>query len=342
MKKNTLIQLTGALFLLCFIFASDAVRAGTQRTVYLPVTFNNDVKCPGYYDDFSNPDSGWLISEDETAKWEYLDGEYRILSKDDYYEFYYATPPTCDRRNYSLEVDMRWVGEPGLSYGILFGIVGDLDQYYIFDVNTEYQDFGLWYFDGNDYVSILPFTVSEYINYGNAPNHLKVTKNNSQISLGINGFSVGIWTDNYISGKTYTAIISSPYDGSPASDARFDNFSITSSNSEPPIDIPEILIDGFNPSSYPNLDYVTLRSDAPSTVDLTGWWLKIENQSGRYYFPTGFTIGAGQAVNIRSGEGTDTLTDLYMGLPYSLWTVSNNCAYLRNDSGELADKLCVD
>jgi competence protein ComEC len=106
--------------------------------------------------------------------------------------------------------------------------------------------------------------------------------------------------------------------------------------------MPEILFNGFNPSSYPILDYVTLRSYVSSPVDFTGWWLKVENQSGRFSFPPGFTLGPGQSVNIHSGVGTNNPGDLYMGLPSSLWFVSNNCAYLRCSSGELVDHHCVE
>ena len=38
---------------------------------------------------------------------------------------------------------------------------------------------------------------------------------------------------------------------------------------------------------------------------------------------------------------TNSTTKLYIGLPYSLWTKSNNCAYLRDNNGYLEDKLCV-
>ena len=112
----------------------------------------------------------------------------------------------------------------------------------------------------------------------------------------------------------------------------------TSKTAEPPR---QVAITGFHPSYDPQSDYVTLKNMTGSTIDMTGWWLKAENQSGRYDFPSGFMLGSGQSVNVRSGVGTDSATNLYIGAPFSLWTVANNCAYLRDLNGTLQDKQCV-
>jgi len=104
---------------------------------------------------------------------------------------------------------------------------------------------------------------------------------------------------------------------------------------------PRVAITGFHPSQNPQDDYVMLKNTTAGTIDMTGWWMKAENQSGRYDFPSGTMLGAGQTVNVRSGVGTNSTTNLYMGLPFSLWTVSNNCAYLRDNNGDLEDKQCV-
>ncbi|MGW8226780.1 MAG: lamin tail domain-containing protein [Anaerolineales bacterium] len=104
---------------------------------------------------------------------------------------------------------------------------------------------------------------------------------------------------------------------------------------------PSVVITGFQASHDPEEDYVQLKNITSSTIDMTGWWMKAENQSNRYNFPSNFKLGAGQIVNVRSGVGTNSATNLYIGLPYSLWTVAGNCAYLRNQDGILEDKECV-
>ena len=104
---------------------------------------------------------------------------------------------------------------------------------------------------------------------------------------------------------------------------------------------PRVSITGFHPSQDPQDDYLILQNITSSQIDLTGWWMKGESESGRYDFPSGFKLNANQTVYVYSGVGTDTTTKLYIGLPKSLWTISNNCAYLRDNNGYLEDKLCV-
>ncbi len=118
-------------------------------------------------------------------------------------------------------------------------------------------------------------------------------------------------------------------------------FNAASSPTPSPTPTPTIIIAGFNPSTTPENDYVQLKNTTSGTIDMTGWWMKGESESGRYDFPSGFNLGAGSTVNVRSGFGTNTASDLYIGLPYSLWTKADNCAYLRNSSGDLVDKQCV-
>ncbi|MCK4826766.1 hypothetical protein KA005_64120, partial [bacterium] len=121
MKKITIFLISIVLLIIVIIVIRGNANALDQLTVYLPVTFRKF--CLDIFDDFSSPSTGWYTSENETGKMEYLDGEYRILIIDALNDFYHAGPHTCARENYTVEVDARWVGEPGGSYGILFGII---------------------------------------------------------------------------------------------------------------------------------------------------------------------------------------------------------------------------
>ena len=118
-------------------------------------------------------------------------------------------------------------------------------------------------------------------------------------------------------------------------------YNAASSPTPSPTPEPSIEIAGFNPSNTPESDYVQLKNVTSNTIDMTGWWMKAETESGRYDFPVGYKLGSFKSVNVRSGFGVDTSSDLYIGLPYSLWTVSGNCAYLRYKDGTLLDKSCV-
>ncbi len=105
--------------------------------------------------------------------------------------------------------------------------------------------------------------------------------------------------------------------------------------------VPPVYISDFNSSLNPENDFLVIRNNTSSTIDMTGWWMKAESESGRYDIPAGFKLGALNSVLVISGIGIDTSAELYIGLPYSLWTVSGNCAYLRYKDGTLLDKACV-
>jgi hypothetical protein len=209
------------------VVIEDLALKPTQARTYLPCVFRD--YCADFFDDFSDPSSGWFIGEDPFVRSEYLNGEYRVLSKSDQYYYVYGAP-TCDRENYVVEVEARWAGTPGESYGIVFGITGDYDQYYDFEINTDYREYGLWRFDGNDWHTIVPITFSWAINGGTATNRLKVTRIGDQIRLEVNGVPLGTWIDGNITGISGVGIASSPYEGEPVSDARFDNFSVIKLN----------------------------------------------------------------------------------------------------------------
>jgi len=192
--------------------------------LFLPLVLKN--YCPDFFDDFSNPASGWWVGEDSYVRAEYLSGEYRVLSKQAGY-FYLFDAPTCNRENYVVELDARWSGTPGSSYGIIFGITSGFNQYYLFDMNTDYRQFRLYRRDPTGFTLIVPPTPSSAINGGTASNHMKATRNGSSITLEVNGTVLGTWSDSAISGLTGAGLVSSPYSNNPISDARFDNFRVT-------------------------------------------------------------------------------------------------------------------
>ena len=192
--------------------------------VFLPLCTRN--YCPDFSDDFSNPASGWEVGDDAYARAEYLNGEYRILTKRSGYTYLFRAP-TCNRQNYIVEADARWAGTPGVGYSLVFGIAGDFSQYYLFPVNTDYQQYWLVRRDPGVWVTLVGATHSPAIHSGTASNHLRVTRSGSQITLEVNGTALGTWDDSAISGLTGVGLASSPYSDLPTSDVRFDNFRIT-------------------------------------------------------------------------------------------------------------------
>ncbi len=202
---------------------SRAVATIIRSYAYLPTLLRN--YCGGYFDDFSNPSSGWFVGEDEFVRSEYLSGEFRILTKRSGYFFLYASPG-CRLQAYSVETDARWVGALGNSYGLLFGISPGFEQYYLFDVNSEFQMFRLLRRAPGGFVTIAPPTFSPAINIGASSNHLKAIRIGDRIWLEINGVAIGSYWDNTIGGSTGTGLVASASSAHPSVDARFDNFEL--------------------------------------------------------------------------------------------------------------------
>jgi len=155
-----------------------------------------------------------------------------VLSKNDIF-LNISSAPSCDRKNYTVEVDARWESTSGTGYGIIFGFNWYFDEFYLFEVNADYQDYRLLHFDGVDYHTIVPYTYSPSpeIRSGTASNHLKITRNGSKITIEVNGNVMGSWIDNNITGASYSGVFSASYEGYPTSDARFDNYSVSQLNS---------------------------------------------------------------------------------------------------------------
>jgi hypothetical protein len=95
----------------------------------------------------------------------------------------------------------------------------------------------------------------------------------------------------------------------------------------------------FHPSSDPQNDYVVLQAQTPN--NFTGWRIVDDIPQINYYFPDDFTLGAGEKVNVRSGVGVNSQTDLYMGLDFQAFT-NHNCFHLRDQYNSLIDYECIE
>ena len=103
---------------------------------------------------------------------------------------------------------------------------------------------------------------------------------------------------------------------------------------------------GVPPSSalsvkvYPEEEYVVIRNNGNTPVNLEGWKLMDEvgkdgNASHIYHFPSNFTLDAGASVTVHTKKGNDTATDLYWGNRRPIWNNDHDTAYLLDSSGNL-------
>jgi hypothetical protein len=195
--------------------------------IYLPMTLQ--VYCKDFIDDFSSPLSGWVVEDDVYVKTEYLDGEYRILTKDDRYIYTYAAPSCSNTGHtaYSVDLDARWVGEPGFAYGILYQISTNFQEFNLLLVNTNYQEFSVYKYSFDGFTELMAPEYTPVIKPGNETNHLKIFRYaTSTTDIEINGSVVG-YVYSWLGGTGYVGLVSIPYDDFPNSDARFDNFRFT-------------------------------------------------------------------------------------------------------------------
>ena len=88
MNKRAFLRSIILIVLSLLLIGSGNAEALDQSTIYLPVSIRDG--CPDFFDDFSDPASGWHVVDAWTVRKEYLDGEYRILTKDNYYGYYYG------------------------------------------------------------------------------------------------------------------------------------------------------------------------------------------------------------------------------------------------------------
>ena len=92
-------------------------------------------------------------------------------------------------------------------------------------------------------------------------------------------------------------------------------------------------------SDDPLDEYVSIRNYASRTMNLSGWFLR-DDGPNRYDFPENFYIGRNQTVRIWTRGGVNTTTDLYWNNATEVWNDHEDCAYLRDYSGE--EKLLID
>lgn len=213
---------------------------GAFYQIFLPSNFKN--ACSDYLDRFSDASSGWPIGESAYVAYGYTAGEYQVFSKIPGY-VYLFNYPSCDRGYYRVETDVRWEGAPGNGYGILFGIQGDYERYYLFDVNTDYQMYRLLYQGPGGWETIISPTSSGVIQPGGGSNHLSVTRYRGKeipgmpgtflawIKIEVNGLELATLEDTRgpsADGLAGVGIVSSRYGSGYPSDARFDNYQVTS------------------------------------------------------------------------------------------------------------------
>ena len=210
---------------------SAAVLTNTPPfTTYLPLVAKNYFHYFYYYfDDFSNPNSGWSSGDDTSRAWGYLNDEYQILLKTTYSPWG-ITPDLNLPSDYRVEVDARLASGTTGSYGLMFGLAHTESAWESYQIILfpETQDFLLEKrsLDGT-WTTLIDEGNSAAINPGAASNHIRVDRIGTSIHMYINSVLVGTFGDTSFTGPGRDAGVRAySYDTTPV-DVRFDNFKAT-------------------------------------------------------------------------------------------------------------------
>ncbi len=199
-----------------------------------------------FFDDFSNPASGWLVANDPLYNLGYVNGEYGIYVPLDFrgggnVDTWFDQPAVLapvnppSGSNYCVSVDVRfaqagWWAERSL----IFGASADKRTLYRLATNAngdwavnKYINYTMPYggIHGGDNTIIDWHDQSgEYVNPGDAWNHLKVIVSGTSATFYINGnaldFAMGL---NDLPSLNRVGFLAGPYEVTPV-DTRFDNF----------------------------------------------------------------------------------------------------------------------
>jgi C1A family cysteine protease len=178
-----------------------------------------------YFDDFSDPNSGW--PEDDDPDWSvgYLGEEYRFLMKSRNMSLR-VTAPQLRCVDCTVEVDARYATANYGFYGLIFGVTDAWDSYAFLVDERGY--FAIQVRINNQWYVLVDWAASPHINRGQSSNHLCIVRSGDQIKAYINGQFVATVRNDSLMGLLRTGLIVGAGDTADV-DVRFDNFRATAS-----------------------------------------------------------------------------------------------------------------
>lgn len=208
------------------------VAGGLMPRAYLPLI---QISCDEqFFDNFSDPNSGWpvgpvLLNNQQLGSTSYVNGEY-LIDSDPAGAGYLFRPlaPAPGYENYEVETEARFeVPTTDGLVGLVFGAIiegTEVPRYYLFEIEPELQLFRLIRREYANSIDIVDYTASAAINPGAGVNHLSVIRSGVEITLVVNGTTLGTWSDSGITGPGYTGLALRVRSTVPQANAYFDNF----------------------------------------------------------------------------------------------------------------------
>jgi hypothetical protein len=202
--------------------AEPSIQNTLTVTSFLPLVARPDSVF--FFDDFSDPESGWLDGEDTgSVVYSYQSGEYQMYIRD---TFWWAgdAPPLADIADYSVEAEMRLHSGSGGFYGLIFERV-DWNHFYLFAVSPDTQEYVVLRHDPA-WVILVSFTSSSAIKSGSETNHLRVERVGEQIDVYANGQFLATVNDGTYHGSSDEAGLFAQSENVVPVSMRYDNFRV--------------------------------------------------------------------------------------------------------------------
>jgi hypothetical protein len=176
-----------------------------------------------FFDDFTDPESGWNSVTTETGESDYADGMYRILVSDTNTDIW--SKPNLNYADSIIEVDAYKVGgSRDNRFGVLCRINGP-DNFYSFIASSDgYYGIGKVKDSAYELLGTDALQPSEAIQVGSALNKIRVECVGDRLSLFVNGqLLTEVIDPEYTSGDV--GLVAGTYQ-EPGTDIRFDNFAV--------------------------------------------------------------------------------------------------------------------
>jgi hypothetical protein len=174
-----------------------------------------------FYDEFSDPSSGWSRVNATNGATDYTDGMYRIFVNEQDVDIW--AKPGLDFTNVRVDVDVLKVGgERNNRFGVLCRAVA-LDSFYTFIISSDGY-YGIGKIKGQEHrlLGMDALQVSDAIQVGSAVNHIRADCVGDTLTLYVNGVKLHQAKDSeFASGDV--GLITGAYEA-PGVDIRFDNF----------------------------------------------------------------------------------------------------------------------
>lgn len=94
----------------------------------------------------------------------------------------------------------------------------------------------------------------------------------------------------------------------------------------------------YAPTTHPLDEYVTIRNQFKKFIPMEGWTLRDDNKNV-FTFPR-YTLTDFASVKVWTKSGVIDPENLYWGRTDPVWNDHGDCAYLRDEEGDLVDSFC--